>query len=96
MYGEISGENACGNCVALNDTISSEIIPKAEIPVEYKHYSVYDDTIGKQVAESRNITDIPYVEHCKVAEDQTKKCDTVIGFKKEDWNSVGKKREEEF
>lgn len=96
MYGQIEGQDACGNCIDLDKTIKNEVKPRAEIPVEYKHYSVYDDQIGQKVAAERKIEEIPFVEHCKIAEDETKRCDTIVGFNKKDWANVGKHREEDF
>lgn len=95
MYGETQGKDACHNCITLDKQVN-EIIPKAEVPIDYKHYSVYTDEIGKRVAEEVKLKEIPYVKHCKIAEDNTKKCDTVIGYDAKDWKDIGKKREEEF
>lgn len=96
MYGQIEGQDKCGNCVDLDKTMKNDVTPKAEIPVDYKHYSVYDHEIGKKVAAEKKIEEIPYIERCAVAEDQTKKCEVITGFNKDDWTKVGKQREEEF
>lgn len=94
MYGAVEGAQACGNCISLDKELKG--LTNTEIPIEYNHYSVYTDEIGKKVASEKNIEEIPYVEHCKVADDDTKKCDVVVGYNKKDWENVGKKREEEF
>ena len=96
MYGQIEGKDKCGNCVDLDKTINNEVKPRAEIPVEYKHYSVYNDEIGQKVAAEKKIEEIPYIEKCKTAEDGAEKCDYITGFNRKDWENVGKKREEEF
>ncbi len=96
MFGQIAGEDSCHNCVDLNKQMTEKVIPKATIPVDYKHYSVYNDEEGKKVAAAENIKDIPYVKHCKIAEDDTKQCDTVVGYDPDNWKNVGKPREEKF
>jgi hypothetical protein len=96
MFGSIEGENSCHNCIDLNNQLNKEVIPKAEIPVEYKHHSVYDDEVGKEVAKVEKIKDIPYVKHCKIAEDEQKDCETIVGYDPNNWMNIGKARTEKF
>jgi hypothetical protein len=95
MYGATEGKDTCHNCISLDKTVNS-VIPKAEIPIDYKHHEVYLDKSAEQVLKDANVSEIPYVQHCKIAEDETKKCDTIIGYNEKDWRNLGKKREEEF
>lgn len=95
MYGQIEGQDSCHNCISLNKDVTTKL-DKSEIPIDYKHHSVYDDEIGIKVSEEKNIKEIPYVNHCKVAEDNTEKCDVVIGYDKKYWDKVGTSREEDF
>lgn len=95
MYGETEGKDACHNCIGLDKDIS-EKIKTPEIPVEYKHHSVYSDEIGRKIAEEKKLEEIPFVEHCVVAEDKTESCKTVTGYNPKDWEKTGKAREEEF
>lgn len=95
MIGETQGKDACGNCIDLNADITSKI-PKAEIPINYEHHSVYTDPKGQEIAQKHKVEEIPYTEHCVIAEDDTKSCKTVVGYKPEEWAEIGKKREVEF
>lgn len=92
MYGDIPN---CGNCASLDKKVNS-VIPKSEIPIEYKHYDVNNDKIGIEVAKKEKLDSIPYVKYCKITEDEKKHCDTITGFDEKDWNNLGKKREEDF
>lgn len=92
MYGITEGEDSCHNCVSLDKIVKSKIESSPEVPIEYKHYNVLTDEIGKQVAKEKKIKDIPYVQHCKITEDNDKKCDTIVGYDENDWKNIGKKR----
>lgn len=97
MYGQIAGENSCHNCVDLNNQLTTENIPKAEIPVDYKHVDVYDNKGNPTpVTDEKKISDIPHVEVCKIAEDNQKQCKTIKGYDPNDWKNIGKSREEKF
>lgn len=95
MYGQTQGADACHNCVSVDKTVNS-VIPKAETQIDYKHYEVYDNKDAEAVLKQANIKEIPYVKYCKIAEDNTKKCDTIIGYNDKDWKDLGKKRQEDF
>lgn len=96
MYGETEGEDACHNCVDLNKDITGRIEKGPEVPIDYKHYSINNDEIGRKIVEEKKLEEIPYVEHCKIAEDKTEKCETVIGYNPKKFADIGKAREEEF
>lgn len=85
---KVVGLDSCGHCRDVDNYIRTEIIPNADVPIEYAKVDAKSPE-GQLIVEEKKLKHVPFVEQCLIPSkpDEKPQCSSINEFRKDFFKS---------